>query len=110
MPFLGLILIALAKIISLITSIYTFIVAGSAIISWVRPDPYNPIVVFLYQATNPLYRQMRRYLPSFLYSQSIDWTPMIVILLLVLIETIVGGGLYDLGNQLRFGQMIPLDR
>lgn len=102
MSLIGNFLLALAKVISLISGLYTFIVAGAIIVSWVKPDPYNPIVLFLYQATEPVFRQIRRILPRFFYSTGIDWTPMIVIIILIFIETLLTGTLTDIGMKLRY--------
>lgn len=101
MSFLGILLIAIAKVIDLVAGIYTLIVAGTVIVSWVRPDPYNPIVVFLNQATEPVFRFVRQFLPSLLRRSRIDWTPLIVILVIIFLETILVGTLSDLGNRLR---------
>lgn len=103
MAILGNIFIALAKVISLIVGIYTFIVAGAVIVSWVRADPYNPIVNFLHQLTEPVFSKCRRFLPSILYRTGIDWTPMLVIIILIFLETIVSGTLRDIGMNLRYG-------
>ena len=54
---------ALYQVISLVFQIYIFIVIARALVSWVNPDPYNPIVRFLYNATEPVLSRMRRYLP-----------------------------------------------
>jgi YggT family protein len=94
-------ILALAKVIDIVVGIYTFIVAGAVIISWIRPDPYNPIVRFLHSATEPLFSRCRRFLPSFLYKTGIDWTPMLVIILLVFLETLLVGTLTDIGLNLR---------
>lgn len=101
MSFLGILFIALAKVVDLVAGMYTFLVAGAVIISWVRPDPYNPIVVFLYQATEPVFRFVRRLLPPIFKRGRIDWTPMIVIVMIIFLETIISGTLYDLGSKLR---------
>ncbi len=93
---------ALAKVISMIAGIYTLIVAGVVICSWVRADPYNPIVGFLYQATNPVFRRVRRFLPRTFFASGIDWTPMIVIILLVFLETILSESLMEWGTRLRY--------
>jgi YggT family protein len=106
MYIIGNLLLALAQVINLITSIYTFIIAGSVIISWVQADPYNPIVKFLHSATEPIYSKIRKVLPAFLYRSTIDWTPLVVIILLMFLETLIGGTLTDLGNHLRYG--VPL--
>lgn len=102
MSFLGIFLIALAKVISLIAGIYTLIVAGVVICSWVRADSCNPIVGFLYQATDPVFRRIRRCLPHSFFASGIDWTPMIVIILLVFLETILSESLMEWGNRLRY--------
>ena len=102
MSFLGLLLIALSKVIDLVAGVYTLIVAGAVIISWVRPDPYNPIVIFLNQATEPLFRWVRRIIPSIFKRSRIDWTPLIVITLIIFLETILSGTLHDMGTRLRF--------
>lgn len=108
MAILGNIFIALAKVISLIVGVYTFIVAGAVIVSWVRADPYNPIVNFLYQATEPVFSRCRRFLPGFLYRTGIDWTPMIVIIVLIFLETVISGSLRDIGLSLKFGDQPSL--
>lgn len=105
MSFIGTLFIAIAKVLSLIVNLYTFIVAGAVILSWVRPDPYNPIVRFLSMATEPVFSRLRRYLPSFLYRSGIDFTPLVVIILLVLLETILTTTLFDIGYSLRAGNV-----
>jgi len=78
-------LFALWHIISTLLSIYTFVIIARALISWVNPDPYNPIVRFLYMATEPVLAPIRRRLPML----GIDFSPLIVILLIVFIQTFV---------------------
>jgi len=52
---MGVIIVAIARILDLAFNIYTFIVIARALISWVNPDPYNPIVRFLHNATDPFF-------------------------------------------------------
>ena len=87
---------ALAEVISLVFQIYIFIVIGRAIISWVNPDPYNPIVRFLYNATEPVLYRMRRHLP--LQFGGIDFSPIVLLLGLSLLRRI----LLSLIEQLAF--------
>lgn len=69
---------AIAQILDFLLTIYMWIIIGRAIISWVSADPYNPIVRFLYEATEPVLSRIRRVLPiSF---GGIDFSPMILIL------------------------------
>jgi len=95
---LGYLLISLAKIIDLLVSIYTFIIAGAVIISWVNADPYNPIVRFLRQMTEPIFWRVRKLLPSFFFRLPIDFTPVIVLILLIVIQNFVVGLLYEWGQ------------
>jgi YggT family protein len=85
-------IIALAKVIDIALTLYMWIIIARAVISWVNPDPYNKIVIFLYRATEPVLRQVRRILP--LRNIGIDISPIIVILILFflqyfLVETII---------------------
>lgn len=68
------------QLINLLFQIYIFIVVARALISWVGPDPYNPIVRFLYQATEPVLERMRRLLP--LQFGGVDLTPVALLLAL----------------------------
>ena len=108
MSLVGTLLIALAKVISLIANMYTFIIAGAAIVSWVNPDPYNPIVRFLRSATEPVFAWVRKRLPSSFFKSGIDFTPMLVIIVLVFTETLLTAFLMDLGLSLRHGNITPL--
>jgi len=68
-------------IISLI-GLYKWVVVIRVLISWLNPDPYNPIVQFLRGVTDPAIEMVRRIMPSFLWSTGLDFTPLILILLL----------------------------
>ncbi len=100
MHFLGLLLLTVAKVLRLIINLYTFIVAGAAIVSWLNPDPYNPIIRFLYQATQPVFQKIRRYLPRSFFRLGFDPTPILVVVLLMAIDTILLGLLFEWSNQL----------
>lgn len=90
-------LTAAAKIIDVILSLYMYVVIGRAIISWVNPDPYNPIVRFLHQATEPVLSRVRRVLP---YLGGIDLSPLIVILTIYFLKEFVVRSLYLLAYRL----------
>ncbi len=77
-------LVALAKIINIVLSLYMWIIIGRAIISWVNPDPYNPIVRFLNSVTEPVLFPIRRRLP--IYFGGIDFSPVVVILAIVFLQ------------------------
>ena len=84
--------VALAKIIDIVLTLYMWIIIARALISWVNADPYNQIVIFLYKATEPVLRLVRRIIPF--RNIGIDLSPMIVILVILflqyfLVETII---------------------
>jgi len=77
-------IVALAKIIDLVLNIYIWIIIFRAVISWVNADPYNPIVNFLYRATEPVLRPVGRLLPF--GGTGIDLSPLIVILIIYFLQ------------------------
>ena len=103
MSALGYIIIAFAKVLSLIINLYTLIIIVAVLITWVNADPYNPIVRILRQLTQPVFMRVRRFLPRALLRTRIDISPLIVLILLMLIETVAVGFLYDLGRSMIVG-------
>jgi YggT family protein len=101
---LGNIIVTIAKVLSMIISVYTYVILGAVIISWVRPDPYNPIVRFLRQVTEPIFYQVRRLMPRALFRTGLDFTPLIVLILLVALDQLVVGTLYHYGQGLMAGR------
>lgn len=99
MHLLGLILLTVAKILRLLINLYTVVVAAAVLISWVNPDPYNPIVRFLVQATAPVLRPIRRIMPRALMQSRIDFAPLILFIVLIALDTIVVGLLFDLSGR-----------
>lgn len=81
---MGYILIGLAKTIDMLLSLYFFVVIISAVISWVGPDPYNPIVRFLTSVTEPVYARIRRIIP--LRVGYVDLSPIIVIAIIYFLK------------------------
>ena len=78
---------ALYQVVSLLFQVYIFIVVARVLISWVGPDPYNPIVRFLCQATDPLLDRLRRLLP--LQFGTIDLTPVALLLALYVVKDLL---------------------
>lgn len=91
-------IIAFAELFNLLIQLYIFIVIGRALISWVNPDPYNPIVRFLNKATEPVFYRMRSILP--LVFSGIDLTPIALLLLLTFMQRLISGWLFQLANSL----------
>ncbi len=78
-------LVAIAKILNIGLSLYMWIVIGRAIISWVNPDPYNPIVKFLNAVTEPILYPIRKKIPINL--GGIDFSPILVILAIIFLQS-----------------------
>jgi len=83
----GEIILVFAQMINMIITIYIYIVIARAIISWVNPDPYNPIVRFLHNATDPVLYRIRRFMP--LNFGAIDLSPIILLFGLFLLQRFV---------------------
>jgi YggT family protein len=94
----GYLILAIAKVLGLIINIYTMVIIIAALISWVSPDPYNPIVRILYRLTHPVFRLVRRIMPKALLRLPIDISPIVVLVALVLIDMLVVGTLYQIGT------------
>lgn len=89
---------AIAGALGLVLTLYMYIVIARALISWVNPDPRNPIVRFLYNATEPLLSRVRRAVP---YMGGIDFSPLIVIIGIYFLQSFLVGSLMDLSYRLR---------
>ena len=92
--FLSEVIRAFADVVDLVLNLYIFIIVGRAIISFVNPDPYNPIVRFLYNATEPVFYRIRRVLP--LTGGGFDFTPMLLLLVLMFLKRVIYAGLMQL--------------
>lgn len=90
----GNLIIAIAKILDMALTIYMWIIIFRAIISWVNPDPYNPIVRFLYRATEPVLTPIRRLIP--IGNVGIDFSPIVVILVIYFLKLFVVTSLLQL--------------
>lgn len=82
---------AIAYVLDKTLDIYMYIIIGRAIISWVNPDPYNPIVRFLYKATEPVLYRVRRILPDM---GGVDLSPLVVILAIYFLKAFIVKSLY----------------
>jgi len=92
-------LAALASVLQMLLSIYMWIIIIRALISWVNPDPYNPIVQFLRSATDPLLYRVRRLIP--INFGGIDFSPILVIAGIVFLQSFLVQSLLDLSRALR---------
>ena len=71
---------AIANILNIIVTVYTWIIIAAALVSWVKPDPSSPVVQLLYRLTEPIYSFIRRYIKT--NFNGIDFAPLIVLLAL----------------------------
>jgi YggT family protein len=90
---------AIAVVLDTVLTIYFWIVIISALLSWVRPDPYNPVVRTLQALTEPVYYRVRKHLP-FTYMAGIDFSPIVVLLAIKLVEIAVVNSLYQYALRL----------
>jgi len=93
----GDLIIAVAKIADTLLEIYKWVIIIAALISWVNPDPYNPIVRFLYSITEPVFRPIRRLIGYRL--GPIDISPIIVILVIIFIQSFLVRTLIKVGYK-----------
>lgn len=78
-------IMAFAKLIDVILTVYMWLIVGRAIISWVNADPSNVIVRILYETTEPLLSRIRRVLP--MNMGGIDFSPMILIMGIMFLQS-----------------------
>ncbi len=78
-------IIAIARVIDIILTVYMWIIIARALISWVNPDPYNKIVIFLYRVTEPVLRPIRRIIPR--HNLPIDFAPLVVLLIIIFLQS-----------------------
>ncbi len=78
---------AIARIIDMGLTLYMWLIIIRALISWVNPDPNNPIIRFLYSVTEPVLYQVRRLIP--IKGLGIDFAPVIVVLVIIFLQSFV---------------------
>ena len=89
---------SIATLMDILLSLYMWVVIIQALLSWVNPDPYNPIVRFLHNITEPVFYRVRRLLP--LHFGGIDLSPMIIILLIIFVKSFVVQTLHQLAYRI----------
>jgi YggT family protein len=94
-------IIALGKVLGLVLDIYMWVVIIRSLLSWVNPDPYNPIVRLLHKLTDPVLRPLRRIMP--LGAVGLDLSPMLVIVAIIFIKQFLITSLIEWGFRLKQG-------
>lgn len=91
-------LMAIARILDIGLSLYMWVIIARAVISWVSPDPYNPIVRFLNSVTEPVLYRVRRFIP--VYFGGFDFSPILVILGIIFVQSFLIQSLYQMASRL----------
>ena len=94
----GNVLEGIATILDTVLWLYMWVIIIRALVSWVNPDPWNPIVQFLQRATDPVLYQIRKRLG--MGSMGFDFSPIIAILLIMFLQIAVVGSLKDLAIRM----------
>jgi YggT family protein len=92
-------IVALGSVLDSLLGLYFYIVLIAALLSWVNPDPRNPIVRFLYAVTEPVLYWLRRRLP-FLVIGGFDLSPIILLLGIRFVQSIVVPSLWELAHRI----------
>ena len=94
----GYFLMAVANVLNFVLLAFMWIVIARAILSWVNPDPYNPIVRFIHNVTEPVLYQIRTKIP--INFGGIDLSPILVILAVYFLRDFVVKSLLRFSNSL----------
>ena len=89
---------ALATILDLALNIYMWLIIARALLTWVNPDPYNPIVRFLYNVTEPVLGYLRRRVP--LVFGGLDLSPLLVLVAILFLQRFLVATLMELAARL----------
>lgn len=90
---------ATATVLSVVLQLYMWIIIVRALLSWVNPDPYNPIVRFLYSITEPVLYRVRKLVP--MSGIGIDFSPIIVLLLIIFLQEFLVNSLHLVAMRLQ---------
>lgn len=93
----GNVLVGFATVLDYALSLYMWVIIARALISWVNPDPWNPIVQFLARATEPVLSPIRRLLG---WRMGIDVSPLIAIMAITFLQYAVVQSLKDLAMRM----------
>lgn len=88
---------AVAGILDMALTFFMWLIIIRALISWVSPDPYNPIVRFLMSATDPVLRPVQRMLPPM---SGLDLSPLVVIFIIYFLQMFVVRTLHDIAGRI----------
>ncbi len=88
----------IATVLRIGLTLYMYIIIAHAILSWVNPDPYNPIVRLINQITEPVLFRIRKYIPTNL--GGIDVAPLIALLIIIFLQNFLVRTLFQIARQM----------
>ena len=94
----GNVLTGIAEVLDVILNIYMWVIIVRALISWVNPDPYNPIVQILTRMTEPVLRPIRKLVPP--YRVGLDFSPLIAALIIIFLRSALIKTLYRIAASM----------
>lgn len=92
-------ILAIAKVADAILTVYFWVIVASVVISWVNPAPYHPAVRAIQRFTEPVLYRIRKFMP-FTMMGNIDFSPMVLMIIVQLLNTIIVQSLYELALRL----------
>ncbi|MFH0725988.1 MAG: YggT family protein [Pseudomonadota bacterium] len=95
---LGYFLMAVARVLDYVLLFFMLVILARAVLSWVSPDPYNPIVRFIHSVTEPVLYRIRRIIP--MAFGGIDFSPIVVFLGIVFLREFLVNSLLELSRTL----------
>jgi YggT family protein len=90
---------AVARVLDIALTAYYWIIIIRAVVSWVNPDPWNPIVQFLHRVTEPVLAPIRRLLPT--WRMGIDFSPLVAILVVIFVQQFLVRSLLEVAWRMR---------
>ncbi len=104
MLILGNLVYAFGYVLDWILDIYMWMIIINALLSWVNPDPYNPVVRFLHAVTEPVLRPLRRLIGYRL--GPVDISPLLVVIAIVFAQKFLVSSLIELGIKIKGGSAL----
>lgn len=91
-------LMSLAQLLEVVFTLLSWLIIVRALISWVSPDPFNPIVQFLYRATDPILAPIRKFLPAL---GPLDISPIVAFFILLFLKSFLVSTIMELAARVR---------
>ncbi len=85
------------RLVSWLLTIYTWVVIAAVLVTWVNPDPWNPIVRFLRRVTEPVFARIRRWLP-FVVIGGLDLSPLVLLIAIQLVDRVITRTLWQMAR------------